>query len=86
VGQPGGPGNVDGTGSAARFYAPQNVAVDGSGNLYVADTDNSRICKGTPVLPSPPQFQPANLAGNAISASDSTGPDRQRFYRVVLFP
>jgi sugar lactone lactonase YvrE len=116
---------ADGVGSAALFASPVGIAVDSWGNLYVADTDNSRICKGTPVLPSPPQFQPANPAGNAMlldwtavagfhyqlqyktnlaqpdwmnlggpmgatnnamSASDSTGPDRQRFYRVVLFP
>jgi hypothetical protein len=29
----GGPGNVDGTGPAARFYGPPTVAWDGAGNL-----------------------------------------------------
>src|SRR4051794_15944523 len=29
---------ADGTGSAARFNAPFGVAVDGNGNIYVADT------------------------------------------------
>jgi len=42
-------GSDDGTGSAARFYFPQGVAVDSSGNLYVADYDNNCIRKGTPV-------------------------------------
>ena len=41
-------GSTDGTGSAARFYNPQGVAVDGSGNIYVADTFNSTIRKITP--------------------------------------
>ena len=37
------PGSEDGAGTAARFRYPQGVAVDGVGNIYVADTDNSRI-------------------------------------------
>jgi sugar lactone lactonase YvrE len=42
-------GSSDGTGSAARFNSPQGVAVDGVGNVYVADTNNSLIRKGNPV-------------------------------------
>ena len=38
-------GNVDGTGSAASFYYPSGVAVDVSGNVYVADWDNNEIRK-----------------------------------------
>jgi len=45
VGQPGGVGNVDGTGAAARFWYPQGVAVDGAGNVYVADLKNHTIRK-----------------------------------------
>jgi len=41
-------GNVDGTGSAARFYYPGGVAVDGAGNVYVADLANHAIRKITP--------------------------------------
>jgi len=44
-------GSADGTGSAARFSSPQGVAVDSAGNLYVVDTDNNRITKGTPCVP-----------------------------------
>ncbi len=38
-------GSVDGIGTAARFFQPNGVTVDGSGNLYVADTYNSIIRK-----------------------------------------
>ena len=41
-------GSADGTGAAARFAFPTGVAVDGAGNVYVADTDNDTIRKITP--------------------------------------
>lgn len=40
-------GTSDGTGSSARFNAPQGIARDSSGNLYVADTGNHTIRKIT---------------------------------------
>jgi hypothetical protein len=41
-------GSADGIGSAAKFLLPTSVAVDGAGNVYVADTDNDTIRKVTP--------------------------------------
>lgn len=41
-------GSTDGTGSAARFANPAGVAVDGAGNVFVADTSNATIRKITP--------------------------------------
>jgi len=42
-------GSVNGTAPNARFYTPQNVVVDSSTNIYVADTQNSVIRKITPL-------------------------------------
>jgi sugar lactone lactonase YvrE len=47
AGASGSAGSSDGTGSAARFNAPQGIAVDSAGNVYVADTNNSTVRKIT---------------------------------------
>ncbi len=39
---------MDGMGTSAQFNIPVSVAVDGSGNVYVADRGNHRIRKITP--------------------------------------
>ena len=41
-------GSTDGTSSSARFWAPFGIAVDRSGNVYVADTANNTIRKIAP--------------------------------------
>ena len=48
AGLAGSSGSTDGPGSAARFYYPEGVATDSSGNVYVADTVNDTIRKITP--------------------------------------
>ncbi len=48
AGTPGSPGSSDGTGSAALFYSPFGIAVDGAGNVYVTDANNDTIRKITP--------------------------------------
>lgn len=45
----GGPGNVDGIGGNAHFEWPLDVAVDSSGNLFVADSGNAMVRKVTPL-------------------------------------
>lgn len=47
AGRPNEPGSNDGTGSAARFFRPYDVAVDASGIVYVADSWNHTIRRVT---------------------------------------
>ena len=44
-------GHADGSGNAALFSGLEGIALDGSGALYVADSSNHAIRKGTPSLP-----------------------------------
>ena len=63
----------DGTGTAARFDGPTGVAVDSSGNLYVADFNNLRIRKITPE----PERKVTTLAGGTDGSNDGTGTEAQ---------
>ncbi|MHB8736286.1 MAG: immunoglobulin domain-containing protein, partial [Terriglobales bacterium] len=72
AGLAGSSGSADGTGSAAKFYYPQGVAVDSTGNVFVADTVNETIRQVTPVGTSWVVTTLAGLAGSEGSA-DGTG-------------
>lgn len=48
AGAPGQSGSADGVGGAARFVTPRDLAVDGAGNVYVADKTSNTIRKITP--------------------------------------
>jgi hypothetical protein len=68
VGTAGVRGSVDGTGAAASFNGPLGLAVDASGNMYVADANNSTIRKITAA------GVVSTLAGTAVLGStDGTG-------------
>ena len=72
AGSPGQPGSAVGTSSVVRFNGPRYLAVDGSGNVYVADTGNDRIVKGVPPPASnlvPGNYPLAALAGQTNSVA-----------------
>ena len=67
AGSAGVPGRLNGTGAAARFWLPSGVAVDASGNVYVADYYSIRKITSAGVV--------TTLAGNQESpgSTDGTG-------------
>jgi len=69
-------GSSDGTGSAASFYSPAGLTVDGGGNIYVADSQNSTIRKITP------GGLVTTLAGSAghTGSTDGSGSAARFFY------
>jgi hypothetical protein len=66
-----GPG--DGTNLDARFNYPQGVAVDGAGNIFVADTYNDTLRKVTPVGTNWVVTTIAGTAGSSGSANGTNG-------------
>ncbi len=69
AGDPRNSGGADGSGSAARFYGPQGLAVDSTGNVYVTDAGNNSIRR---IKPSGEVTTVAGQAG-AVGNSDGIG-------------
>src|SRR5581483_5355735 len=69
AGLAGSAGTSDGSGTFARFNGPTAIAVDATGNIYVADTGNHTIRR---ITPAGAVSTVAGLPGNAGSA-DGTG-------------
>ena len=67
AGTAGSSGSADGTASEARFNQPNGVAVDGAGNVYVADTSNYTIRRISPA------GVVTTLAGSALSSGSTDG-------------
>jgi hypothetical protein len=71
---------ADGTGTAARFGFPNDVAVDASGHVYVADRSNFRVRKISPT------GVVTTLAGDGVEGYiDGTG-SAARFSYVWVLP
>jgi len=60
-------GFADGQGENARFDAPSGIAIDVTGNLYVADNNNNHIRKVTP------KGEVSTLAGGRRGFADGQG-------------
>ena len=78
--------SIDATGSAAQFSAPRGIAVDSSGNVYVADSSNHTVRKvtaagvvttlaGTAGTTGTAQSTPAKFHEPFGVATDSAGKD-----------
>lgn len=68
-------GHVDATGTAARFHGPKGIAIDSTGNMWVADSTNDDIRKitipGAVVTTWAGTGSAGNVNGNGTSASFS---------------
>lgn len=74
AGSAGNPGSNDGTGEVARFRNPWGIAVNDTGDVFVADLSNDTIRKITP------GGQVTTIAGLAGHAGEADGPsDEARF-------
>ena len=77
AGLAGSSGSTDGTGSGARFYQPNGIAVDAASNLYIADSQNRTIRRSGATTAPTIAAQPVNVAvapgGSATFTVAATG-------------
>jgi sugar lactone lactonase YvrE len=77
AGLAGSSGSADGVGSLARFNFPTGVAVDGAGDVYVADTNNDTVrvafAPVAPVITQQPQSQTVTAGGSVQFPVNATG-------------
>ncbi|HEY3862700.1 MAG TPA: serine/threonine-protein kinase [Verrucomicrobiae bacterium] len=93
AGKPGVAGFTDGRGAAARFQDPQGLAVDSSGNIYVADTGNQAVREISPsgnvTSIALGLFRPVSVAVDAkgtVYAADSRGVNKIASGKVETLP
>ncbi|MGH7993513.1 MAG: hypothetical protein ACREDQ_08350, partial [Limisphaerales bacterium] len=72
-------GSADGTNSTARFYYPNDIALDRGGSLYVADAYNSTIRRITPVGTN---WVTSTIAGQAEVYGEADGVGSNAFFYV----
>lgn len=71
-------GSADGNGAAAGFYYPSGIAIDGGGNLFVADYYNQRIRKISP------NGAVTTIAGSSQGSNDGQGVNARFQYPAGL--
>ena len=70
-------GTANGTGTTARFYYPQGVAVDSGSNIYVADTINRTVRMITP------SGVVSTLAGNMRVSGSANGTGTNALFNTL---
>jgi sugar lactone lactonase YvrE len=78
AGSPGVPGDADGPAAEARFSFPYDIAVDKTGNLYVADAQNNSLRMITP------QGRVATVAGYGGRPGTADGHLRAARFRLPI--
>ncbi len=72
AGSPGQSGAADGVGPDARFNLPSGIAVDEAGNVYVGDTEESRITKGVVATTTPVVDVQIDTSVGSLSVSNGS--------------